>query len=517
MIRILFLSLLCICSFSSYAKGHFSDIPVLYDGRVQPMGSFARSQLKIIHGDDTLESASATEWLIETLFSPQTAIKTPIFKGVSVPASYEDLLQMDHLDEQTLYKMLVYERLLGSLSMFHPMDINGKEETYLSLQQKQPNHPALAPLYKSGQSNAYFKVIDLDNDGGNGAYASPWQTIAQGLGSPKTASQFNAWNTLVHAYHTQDKDTWNNAVSTLSKPSLSFTLERVYTSFQPISVAIGLYIVTCLLIFIGKFTPTLPLQTLSLYTGVTAIIIHIFILIVRILILDRPPVGTLYESMLFVSWIVGICGFWYRQKHHGFYGLTCFMSGLILLLSFHFKPNGDEFPLLEAVLNTNFWLATHVICITIGYGWCLFLSLVAHLALWHKKTIVTMVQLQKLVITSLLFVIIGTLLGGIWADQSWGRFWGWDPKENGALLIALWIIWLIHGKMSGHIKHVYYLAGLAFLSVIVALSWFGVNLLSVGLHSYGFIEGIAFGLFAFCAIEITIILGLVHRTRKIIS
>ncbi|MGB1077004.1 MAG: cytochrome c biogenesis protein CcsA, partial [Bdellovibrionales bacterium] len=104
--------------------------------------------------------------------------------------------------------------------------------------------------------------------------------------------------------------------------------------------------------------------------------------------------------------------------------------------------------------------------------------------------------------------------GGVWADQSWGRFWGWDPKENGALLIVLWLVWLIHGKMSGHVKHVYYLAGLSFLSVIVALSWFGVNLLSVGLHSYGFIEGIALGLFTFCFVEILVLSGLVYREVK---
>ena len=141
------------------------------------------------------------------------------------------------------------------------------------------------------------------------------------------------------------------------------------------------------------------------------------------------------------------------------------------------------------------------------------MSLIAHLELWRKKSLVSAAQRQQFVITALIFTIVGTLLGGVWADQSWGRFWGWDPKENGALLIVLWVIWLIHGNMSGHIQSTYYLAGLAFLSVIVALSWFGVNLLSVGLHSYGFIEGIALGLFMFCFLETVIIAGLVYRAK----
>jgi len=284
--------------------------------------------------------------------------------------------------------------MIRYLSMFLPIDIEGKTETYLSLQRKTPDHPALVALQESGNRNAYFKVIAL----GNGTYASPWQIISEGLGSPQTAPQFQAWEDLVKAYHAQDKQAWNEAVFVLAKPR-------------------------------------------------------------------------------------------------------------------DLKPDGDEFPLLDAVLNTNFWLATHVICITIGYGWCVLVSLIAHLELWRKKSLVSAAQRQQFVITALIFTIVGTLLGGVWADQSWGRFWGWDPKENGALLIVLWVIWLIHGNMSGHIQSTYYLAGLAFLSVIVALSWFGVNLLSVGLHSYGFIEGIALGLFMFCFLETVIIAGLVYRAK----
>jgi ABC-type transport system involved in cytochrome c biogenesis permease subunit len=116
--------------------------------------------------------------------------------------------------------------------------------------------------------------------------------------------------------------------------------------------------------------------------------------------------------------------------------------------------------------------------------------------------------LYKIVLFALLFTAVGTALGGIWADQSWGRFWGWDPKENGALLIVLWLIWILHGRMSGHLRNVAFAAMAAFLNIIVALAWFGVNLLSVGLHSYGFIDGIALALGAFCAIETVIILGL---------
>jgi cytochrome c biogenesis factor len=99
---------------------------------------------------------------------------------------------------------------------------------------------------------------------------------------------------------------------------------------------------------------------------------------------------------------------------------------------------------------------------------------------------------------------VGTILGGIWADQSWGRFWGWDPKENGALLIVLWNALILHARWGGMLRE----RGLAVMSVfgnvVVSLSWFGVNMLGVGLHSYGFMDR-AFGvLLAFIASQLAL-------------
>ena len=153
-----------------------------------------------------------------------------------------------------------------------------------------------------------------------------------------------------------------------------------------------------------------------------------------------------------------------------------------------------------------------------GYGCCLMTSLLAHA--WLIRTamgkdgrdLVTPVKILALI--ALLFTAVGTILGGIWADQSWGRFWGWDPKENGALLIVLWLIWVLHGQIGGHLKRSAFMAAMAGLSVVVALAWFGVNLLSVGLHSYGFITGVAAGLGAFCAFEALLIGFLWHRGAK---
>jgi cytochrome c biogenesis factor len=87
-----------------------------------------------------------------------------------------------------------------------------------------------------------------------------------------------------------------------------------------------------------------------------------------------------------------------------------------------------------------------------------------------------------------LFSFTGTVLGGIWADQSWGRFWGWDPKENGALLIVLWNAMILHARWGGLVRERGLMNLAIFGNIVTSFSWFGVNLLEIGLHSYGFTD-----------------------------
>jgi ABC-type transport system involved in cytochrome c biogenesis permease subunit len=189
------------------------------------------------------------------------------------------------------------------------------------------------------------------------------------------------------------------------------------------------------------------------------------------------------------------------------------LCGVIFyFLAAYLAREGDTLQVLVAVLNTNFWLATHVIIITAGYGFCVITALMAHFALFagvmnRPVSVQNGSLLLTMCLISLLLTALGTILGGIWADQSWGRFWGWDPKENGALLIVLWLIWIIHGRIAGQLKPTGFMIGAAALNVIVALAWFGVNLLGVGLHSYGFISGIVWGLLLFCLAELILIGG----------
>ena len=110
-------------------------------------------------------------------------------------------------------------------------------------------------------------------------------------------------------------------------------------------------------------------------------------------------------------------------------------------------------------------------------------------------------NVRGLALLALFFTMLGTILGGIWGDQSWGRFWGWDPKENGALMIVFWNAIVLHARWAGMVRE-RGMAALAILGNVVTLwSWEGVNQLGVGLHFYGFIEG---------RLQIIMIIALIH-------
>jgi cytochrome c biogenesis factor len=174
--------------------------------------------------------------------------------------------------------------------------------------------------------------------------------------------------------------------------------------------------------------------------------------------------------------------------------------GLFIANGYETLDKQDTMPSLVAVLDTNFWLATHVTAITIGYSAGLLAALLASLYLVAKlvrfrradptfgRSLARMVY--GVLCFAVIFSTVGTILGGIWANESWGRFWGWDPKENGALLIVISQVAILHGRMSGWLREHGICTAAALGGSVIAFSWWGVNLLGVGLHSYGFTSGV---------------------------
>ena len=249
-------------------------------------------------------------------------------------------------------------------------------------------------------------------------------------------------------------------------------------------------------------------------TTISVVLLSIGITL-RCIIRGRPPVSTLYETILFITAvgvIVCLVVEWLTRRRIAL-GVASFMGslGMFLANKYELHDKVDTMPSLVAVLDTNFWLSTHVTTVVIGYSAGLFAAALGHVYLiaWmaglRNRDPEMLRALGRMVYGLLCFGLVtatvGTILGGIWANDSWGRFWGWDPKENGALLIVLSQLMVLHARLGGYVRDFGISVGAVLSGWVVVFSWWGVNLLGVGLHSYGFTTGAMYAMFWFYGIE----------------
>ena len=239
-------------------------------------------------------------------------------------------------------------------------------------------------------------------------------------------------------------------------------------------------------------------------------------ILTRMWLEGRPPVTNLYSSALFIGWgAVALClglELVYRNA------LGSVAAGLIgfatLVIAHHLALSGDTLEMMRAVLDSNFWLATHVVAVTTGYAATFlagFLALIYLLrgaftrSLDGRTADALASMVYGIVCFATVFSFVGTVLGGIWADQSWGRFWGWDPKENGALIIVLWNALILHARWAGMVRQRGLMCLAVFGNIVTSWSWFGTNMLGIGLHAYGFTDAAFWWLSAFVASQLAII------------
>lgn len=234
----------------------------------------------------------------------------------------------------------------------------------------------------------------------------------------------------------------------------------------------------------------------------------------RVFLTARPPVTNLYGTFLFVGLICLLLSLLVEAFQKNGLGLFAgsFVALTFLFVADRFGAEGDTMHKVVAVLASNFWLSTHVLAVTTGYAGVWIAGVFGHIWLIMKvlgkdKNVLDQVRLpmEGLLGFGLTFAFLGTMLGGVWADQSWGRFWGWDPKENGALLIVLWTSVIYHARIAGIIREIGLAVGTILGCIMVMVAWLGVNLLGVGLHSYGFTNAMATGFWGYIIFELIFI------------
>jgi ABC-type transport system involved in cytochrome c biogenesis permease subunit len=226
-------------------------------------------------------------------------------------------------------------------------------------------------------------------------------------------------------------------------------------------------------------------------------------IVLRCIIMQRPPVGNLYDTIIFIAtgavFLLLIVELITRVRIA--IGIAPILGTALIILARRYEVGDakDHMDPLVAVLDSNFWLTTHVITITLGYCVGLLSAMLSTAYILMRglnlddgnaslRRTLTRATYGMLCFT-LLLSLVGTVLGGIWANYSWGRFWGWDPKENGALLIVLWVLAILHARLGGYLREWSLHFASVFTAVIITFSWWHVNFLGVGLHNYGFTSG----------------------------
>lgn len=595
-----------------FHAAEFGRLPVLLNGRVQPLDSVARNSLLQIRstGDVPLEEMpswkfwhhpkklKSTEWLLEVFFRPDMADARPIFLihhpdliselklaelGVEKSGlryySFDELGPV--LDEiiaqgrnagkiedaqRTTYQKQVL-KLANAVMLYHQLKNSIQPEgthnfaqlladfkTYLpaglaAARAQQAGEKAdeqalrklasMAQQFETVANLAHPLTVPPSNPADKDAWVNVGTSLLDSIRDGEVHPAVGFYARMATAYGHGNAVEFNSAVAGYKNwLAPNFTREvkkgRAEYYFNQIKAflhATIIYIVAFVLAGGALLTYGLmpqiseSLRRSAFYLIGLAFVVHTFGLVFRMVLEGRPPVTNLYSSAIFIGWGACVLGMVLERVYK--IGLGSAVAGLAgfvtLLIAHNLALGGDTMEMLRAVLDTNFWLATHVVVVTLGYA-STFVAGTLALAyvvlgvftplLATKvgestlgKALTQMVY--AIVCFATLFSFIGTVLGGIWADQSWGRFWGWDPKENGALLIVIWNALILHARWGKLVEERGLMNLAIFGNIVTAFSWFGVNMLGIGLHSYGFMDAAFKWLMLFNASQILfIVLGL---------
>ena len=580
----------------------FARIPVLHEGRLMPMDSFARSTLLQFSGRTTVKRRPALAWLADALFEPSADSTNEVFlinhpdvvtalgvepekrRRYSLAQLHPGLGKLSELARQASaledgQRSLVEKEILrvfANVSFFLQLQASfdfGIADEALRVQHEglarrlglgdRDEAPSYADLFfhidvlkelipaletrppeewneeeaeafrlssllferSRAMRNLVFTYVPADPHGG-AVWLSGWDLFSIRVSDPELRRILQHLAGLPGKYRQRDQASFDEsamAVAAFNRGRMGddraarwMDLEVAYNRWGLFGKAGLAYGLAFVMGFLGFLFERRWLRRTALVLVLLALAPHVTGVVCRMLIMGRPPVTNLYATFLFVAFVVVCLGLVLEAFQRD--GLGLLASGFgglsLLLIAQRFLVDGDTMHKVVAVLNSNFWLSTHVITITIGYAGVLVAGLIGHVYLVYRA--VRPAHTQRLaeihrgmigvLAFGLTFSFLGTMLGGVWADQSWGRFWGWDPKENGALVIVLWGALLFHARMGRMIGERGMAAGCVVGVILVLTAWLGVNLLSVGLHSYGFTTGLGLLYFGCTAAELVFLI-----------
>lgn len=492
-------------------------------GRMKPLDSFAREQTLLLTGSRTYGRFEPVELILSWLVEPQEWEKNAF-----IPVGRIDVRKQLGLDEsrtrfspQELFENDALRQYATTTSQVT------KNDSVSAVPKANPRDTELKRVFE--RLSAYRNLVSGD---AWTLLAPQWESLAMASlpGAPQSLNRHpvkEAFISLVRATQIPGDEGERafsqaaQALATASDAALTSSLgeresaslkthlkvEAAYNRLRPHLWTWILYLVggLCFALFSwARLLPSLSARTrflapLSSGLIIAGFLIHSGALVVRSWIAGRPPVTNMYESIVWVSFgavVFGLILFW-RQKSSFSLAVSAIV-GAITLIAADAAPTVMDpgiHPLVP-VLRSNLWLTVHVLTITLGYA-AFMLSLgISNVTLFQflRGKTRSVADLNVLTYRAVQFGVVllaaGTILGGVWADYSWGRFWGWDPKETWALIALMAYVAILHARYTGWMGPFGFAAWtvIAFLTVLMA--WYGVNfVLGAGLHSYGFSTG----------------------------
>jgi ABC-type transport system involved in cytochrome c biogenesis permease subunit len=510
-------------------------IAIQEGGRTKPLDSFARDLAKRVQGArafglDTIGGLEPTEWVLALLSEPEKWKNQPILKVTHAGLRDTAKLPRDR-DRFSFSELAAHQGFHDAMGVVQAKSEKGED--------LDPVDREVADLYDTlstvaGVMNGEaFRIVPHPDDP-----KATWYSLADldKAEVPHVQRVRALTLALVEAYRAGDRAAVGTAASALGRrlaelaPGVyprgkDLAIEVHYNSLKPYRMAWALY----LLGFLALLS-SFPLASRKLAFAGFALVIAAFLttsygMVLRILISGRPPVTNMYETIIFVAWGGVLFSLVFEVVYRvRYFATTAAALATIALLIADNVPifDGSIAPLVP-VLRDNMWLTVHVLTIMLGYAAFTLAMGLGHLNLGlyffapGRAGLLKSLSLflYRALQVGTLFLAVGTLLGGVWASYSWGRFWGWDPKETWALIATLGYLAILHARFTGWIRDFGMAVGSLLGYLLVLMAWYGVNfVLGTGLHSYGFGSGGYWYVGGFVAFEVAVIAAAVLRRRQ---
>jgi ABC-type transport system involved in cytochrome c biogenesis permease subunit len=504
-------------------------------GRVKPLDTFARESARRITGGrafgaESVRGLEPVEWVVAMMADPERWKDAPIVR-VSHAGLRSAVGLSPTRDRYSFRELATHEPFLKAADAVRAKE-EGDSEARLD-----PVEREVADLY--GNLALMSEIFTgealhvLPEPGDASAAWTSWAHAAHGDGA-ETRRVGLLTTALASAYAAGDTGEVETAASALrgrlgamtagAAAEADLAREVRYNRIKPFRLAWMLYLLGFLALAASFPLVSRVATRAGLVLVTAAFLMQGYGMLLRTLISGRPPVTNMYESVIFVSWGAVLFALAFEAAYRVRYFAAC-ASGLSVLLLIL----ADSVPILDGsieplvpVLRDNMWLTVHVLTITLGYA-AFFLGVALghlNLALYffapgRRELLRTMsLFLYRALQAGTLFLAAGTLLGGVWASYSWGRFWGWDPKETWALIALLSYLAILHGRFLGWIRDFGLAVGALLGGLTVLMAWYGVNfILGTGLHSYGFGSGGYVYVGGFVAFEVAVIAAAFLRVR----